>query len=136
MSIDHSVSDESELKSLTRSLTGYEDTQDELPQGDLDDLITVAAMEVYNEGGSDKWFTDTGLGQALLFTLCIYAKARVENYSVSSWTVGDQTINVQNAGDEDQVQFTRWAQAANDGIEASEEVTTTYTVENTAGYIG
>lgn len=136
MPIDYAVETEDELKSLARSITGYEDTQDELPAGHLDDLVTVAAMSVFNETGSDQWFADSGLGQALLFTLCIRTKERVENYSVSSWSVGDQTINVQNAGEEDQAQFVNWAQQVNDGLEASDEVTTAYTVENSAGYIG
>lgn len=136
MAIDYTVDSEADLKQLARGITGYEDTPDELPASDMSTLIQVAAMNVQNDTGSEKWFSDSGLGQALLFTLSVRAKERVENYSVSSWSVGDQTINVQGAGDDEQAQFQNWNEQINKGLEASDVVTTGFAPKNNSSYIG
>lgn len=134
MAIDTSVDSESDLKTLTRSLTQYSDTN--ISPTDLDNLVRVAAMRVETKAGSDAWFSDDELGKALLFTTCILTKASVENYSVNSWEIGDETIEVENASESESVQLSEWASAVADAIEESEETTGGYVPSNTANFIG
>jgi len=129
---------ESELKTMVRGLTLYDDTADELPNSDLQTQIAVAQMMLKNRTGSEDFYTDSGLGQALVGTTAILAKAAVENYSVDRWSVGADDIDVSNAGDADQMQFEAWNMLINDGIAESDSAskTTTPIPKNSANYIG
>lgn len=130
---DYAPTNEGELHTLVRGITDYDET--DLSPSRLKTLTRVAKMTLQNEAGSDKWYTDSGLGQALTFTLCIRAKESVENYSITSWSIGNETIDVSGVGDGDQ-QFTQWNSLAHDGLVNSDVASVTPTPNNTASYIG
>lgn len=134
MTIDTEVNDEQELKELARAITQYSTTN--ISDDDVDKLVKVSAMRVETKTGTDKWFSDRALGQALLYTLCIELKAAVENYSVDAWEIGDESIEVADGDGEASAQFTQWATAVAEGIEESTEVTGGYVPSNTSSFIG
>lgn len=109
------------VKRLVRTVTDYSDDADQLPEATLDELLDVAKLRLYNEVGADEFYDDSGLGQALVFTVAILAKARIENYSVTSWSIGDQRIDTSGVRDGDAEQFQRWTQMVADGISASDD---------------
>jgi len=131
----YDVTSDSELKTRVRALTGYEDTPDELSGTDLDSLVNAAKHRLAVQTGSENWYSDSAMGMALVGTTCIIAKSAVENYSVSSWTIGDQTIDVNGAGNVEQAQFQQWSQMVATGIRQSGD-TKTAVPTNTTDYIG
>jgi hypothetical protein len=109
-------SDEADVRDLVRGLTLYEDDADEIPQSTLNTQIRIAKMRLATETGSDAFFSDDALGEALVYTTAILAKSAIENYSITSWDLGVGEIDVSGAGDAEQVQFTQWADAASQAL--------------------
>lgn len=119
------ITDETELKSRVRDTSLYADNPDEVTSTELTSHIHNAQLRLVNETGSQAWYSDTGLMQALLYSTLIEAKLAIENYSVSSWDVGAGRIDVSGAGDNDQAQFEQWAEWVSQGIDFSDEVEAT-----------
>jgi hypothetical protein len=135
--VQYAPSDETELIEQVRALTMYDDTRDELPNATLQTQIGVAQMMLKNKTGSENFYSDSGLGQALLGTTAILAKAAVENYSVDRWSVGADDIDVSGAGDADQMQFEMWNKLINEGLsDSSTQKTASPVPRNSANYIG
>lgn len=134
----YAPSTDSEAREMIRGLTLYEDTSDELPQSDLDTQLSIAKMQLKNETGSEDFYSDEGLGQALVATTAILAKAAVENYSITRWDVGSESIDVSGAGDDAQAQFQQWASMAADGVASSSSSSKTQSATNinSANYVG
>lgn len=124
-----------EAATLVRALTDYENTPDELTDANLQQHLKLAKLRIYNEVDSNDFFSDSGLGQALIALAAIHAKLAVENYSVSGFTVGDQQIDVSGVRDADAAQLQIWAEMQADGL-AESEFTSTYAPNNTANYGG
>lgn len=141
MPSDFAPTTDGDVKTTVRHLTGYDGT--ELSDAEFSTLLDLTKLTLVNEtsvtsdeGDNDVWYTDNGLGQALIFTTAIRAKATVENYSVDRWDFADQQIDVRGAGDPDQVQFQRWMKGAANGLDASSEYEDDDpTPSNTASYI-
>lgn len=134
----YEITSDRELMSRVRGLTGYEDMPDELPIQELESIVETAKLNVDLEYGSTDWYSDKGLGLVLLGTTCIYAKAQVENYSVQSYSIGDESVEVQDAGPEDSAQFQTWANLVSEGAKNSDSVDTSFSASmtNTSDYIG
>jgi hypothetical protein len=132
---EYAPSDRRELTQLVRALTGYDDTSDQLPQSQLEQLIQVAQLRLANKAGDD-FYTDAGLGQALLGYAAILAKAEVENYSVSGYTIGATTVDTSGAGKDDAAQMNRWATLVTEGLDASTAYDAGGGLRDSAGYIG
>lgn len=130
--------DEQDALSLVRSLTFYEDSPDEITKSELQSHLRIAKMRLKTKTGSDNFYTDDGLGQALVASTAIVAKSAVENYSIDRWDLGAGEIDVSNAGDEDVLQMSQWAEMAADGIASSSSSTKNQspTNINSASYIG
>lgn len=135
---DFYPSSETEALELVRGLTLYEDSSNELPTDDLKTHLKIAKMRLFTKTGSDSFYSDDGLGQALVATTAIIAKSAIENYSIDRWDLGQGEIDVRNAGDEDVSQFAQWAQMAAEGISSSDTSTRSSTPipSNTAAYMG
>jgi hypothetical protein len=123
-----------DLEERVRSITGYSDTVDEMPRHELDDIIRNCKLEISNEVGSDNFFVDTGLQQALIYLTALRCKQRVENVIVTSFELGNQSVDLEDASDADQIQFSRWATAVDEGIRAS-NAQTVRKPSNTSDYI-
>jgi len=108
--------DDADTRQLVRALTQYEDNTDELPRSELDTHIRLAKMRLQTQTDKSDFYKIDGLGQALVATTAILAKAAVENYSVDRWDLGVGTIDVGSAGDADVVQFSEWASMAAEGL--------------------
>lgn len=132
---DFAPTDDSDVRSLARTLTQYD--TDELSKDDLDGHIQMSKLEIYNELDieSDDFFTDSGLGQALIASTAIFAKLAVENYSVTRWQVADQEIETDGMSDEESGQLQRWGDLYQSGIRKS-DLSSSSGPTNTAGYIG
>lgn len=128
---------DAELHEMVRALTGYEDAPDELPAQVLDKQVRLSKLRMATRVNAEtgEWFTDGALGQALIGCTAIIAKAEVENYSVSGWTVGDQQIRVNEATQEESSQFQLFNEILNEGLRNS-DATASYTLRNTTDYIG
>lgn len=132
------ISSDAEVKHKVRALTGYEDSDDELPEPTLDALLDISKSRLSTKAGSQAWYTDPSLGQALLGVTAILAKSSVENYSVDSWTIGEESINVSGSGDDSDAQFSHWNQLVVEGLKSSNNADTEHnlSVSNTSEYIG
>jgi len=111
-------SDQNDVVDYVRGLTDYDDTPDQLPSTALETLIDLARLRIYNSVGSKQFYADAGLGQALVATTAILAKERVENYSIASWSVGDQSVTVEGSGTAEQ--FNDWNDIVLEGLQASD----------------
>lgn len=137
---NYEITSDTELDERVRAETGYDDTPDELPQADLDTLRANAKLRLAVDGGvDDGWYDERALGMALLGVTCIKAKARVENYSVSSWSLGggDVSIDVRDS-DGDSIQMTEYENMVQMGMARADSVNATHTATNinSASYIG
>lgn len=128
---------DAELKTAVRAETQYEDTTDELPDSDLDTLVERAKAKVELETGSSKWYSDDGLGFALVAYTCMRAKAAMENATIERYTLGDHSVTVHNADPDTSQQIQQWGDDVRTGLNASSADTSQRpTMKNTSGYIG
>lgn len=135
MTIDAAPSDEGDVRDYVRTLTEYSDDDSQLPRKPLQDLTDIAKLRIYNRTGSESFFSDSGLGQALVGVTAILAKARVENYSVSSWSIGDETIDTSGMPAEDSIQVQQWNEMHVEGLQSSSSGGESAPM-NTSDYIG
>lgn len=117
MSQPFSLTSDSEVEERVRTLTGYEDTSEELPSSDFstasenEGVLGAAKAKIYTDVGLDDWYTDHHVGEALAYTAAILAKDRLENYTVESWTIGNgaESVEVRDASPGDSRQIESWA---------------------------
>lgn len=130
-------STDSDLKTAVRAETSYEDTDDQLPDSQLTTIIERAKAKVELETGSNQWYSDDGLGFALVAYTCMRAKSAVENVPLSSYSIGDEQVSFIQADPEDSAQLQQWAEDVNTGLEQSSVDTAIGpTPTNTSDYIG
>jgi hypothetical protein len=138
MSTSFEIKKDPELKERVRNLTGYEDNEDELPNEQLQGIIDTAKLELSTEFSSTDWYNDQPYTLVLLGTTCILAKSQVENYSVDSWSIGDESISVRDTDPSDSMQFQRWNDLINKGVKNSNVLreSKSSTLKNTSSFIG
>lgn len=117
MSDDLAPQNDTDLKELVRSLSGYDDNPDALPKSDLDSVVRTSKLRLKNKYNSMAWYSDSGYGEALLGLTLIRSKARVENYSLSEWEIGNQSVSVDADDPEDSQQLQDWNDMVNNGVE-------------------
>ena len=132
---DFAPTHDGEARTMVRTLTGYDDTNEELSSEALDSHLRIAKLQLYNDVGAESFYDDAGLGQALVAAAAIYAKASIENYSVDRWSIGDTEVDVGAFNNPEGAQFVRWAELHANGLQSS-DVTPDYAPSNTSGYIG
>ena len=120
-----------DVQDMVRAVTDYDERT--LSQTTLDKHIEIAKTVLYTRTSSDAFYTDAGLGQALVFATALLVKAAVENYSVTRWNIGDQYIDAGTDGTSDQ-QLQQWNSYVREGIRRSDETPTG--PRNSADYIG
>jgi hypothetical protein len=131
--------DDLELKEAVRDETSYENTEDELPESQLDGIIERSKGRLQLETGvaDGAWYSDRGLGFALGAYACMRAKAAVENISLSSYSLGDEQVSFTNTDPDSSQQLQQWAEDVNVGLDASSlDQPQGPTPTNTSGYIG
>lgn len=121
--ITFEINNDSDIKRFVRGITGYDPTPSELPQEDLETQIALAkgrlSME-YSLSGQP-WFSDQGLGIALVYGCAIYCKLTVENHSVASWDFGDEEIESRSLSPEESAQLSIWIDIVKDGTDNSDD---------------
>lgn len=128
---------DSELKNAVRGETSYEDTTDELPSSQLDVVVERSKGRMELETGSNNWYSDDGLGFALVAYTSMRAKAAVENIPLSSYNIGDEQVSFEHASPEDSHQLQQWAEDVNVGLNASNaDSAQGPQLADSAGYIG
>ena len=128
---------DTELKTIVRGETSYDDTADELPETQLDTLVERAKAKLEITTGSSQWFTDDGLGFALAAYACMRAKAAVENVPLSGYSIGDERVSFDADDPSVSQQLQQWAEDVNDGLDYSNvDSSQGPTPTNTSGYIG
>lgn len=136
MSLRYPTTD-TELKDIVRGMTSYDDAPDELPSSQLDAIVERAKAEVELSTGSDKWFSDDGLGFALAAYTAMRAKAAVENMPLSGYSIGDERVSFDQSPPEESHQLQQWAEDVQIGLDASDVDEAVGPVPtNTSGYIG
>lgn len=136
MSLRYPTTD-SELKTIVRDETSYDNTEDELPDTQLDTIVERAKGKVELTTGSNAWYSDDGLGYALAAYTSMRAKAAVENVPLSGYSLGDERVSFSSDDPEASQQLNQWAGDVKDGLEASDaDEAQGPTPTNTAGYIG
>lgn len=136
MSLRYPTTD-SELKTIVRDETSYDNTADELPDSQLDTLVERAKAKVELTTGSSAWYTDNGLGFALAAYACMRAKSAVENVPLSGYSLGDERVSFDADDPETSQQLQMWAEDVRDGLDASAvDDPQGPTPTNTSGYIG
>jgi hypothetical protein len=136
MSLKYPTTD-SELVQIVRGETGYEDTEDELPQADMDVVVGQSKARVELSTGSTQYYSDDGLGFALAAYTKMRAKAAVENVSLASYTIGDEQVSFKDADPETNQQLQQWAEDVRVGLDSTDvDEDTGLKPRNTSGYIG
>jgi hypothetical protein len=130
-------STDTELKDKVRAETSYDDTADELPTTQLDELVGQSKAYVELSTGSDAWYRDDGLGFALVAYTCMRVKSAVENISLSSYTLGDEQVSFDTDDPEDSQQLESWADDVVVGLSASNvDDSTRPQIRDSANYVG
>jgi len=134
----YQIKDDIDLKDSVRDLTGYRDNRDELPEPELNGIIETMKLRLSTKFSDTNWYSDDGYSLVLLGATCIYCKAQVENYSVDSYSIGDESIEVSNATPEDSSQFQLWKDMVVEGTKNSSvlESSSSSRMLNTSEYIG
>lgn len=136
MSLKYPTTD-SELKSIVRGETSYDNTSDELPDTQLDTIIARAKGKVELTTGTDSWYSDDGLGYALGAYTCMRAKAAVENVPLSGYSLGDERVSFNADDPETSQQLQQWAGDVRDGLGASDaDSSVGPTPTNSSSFIG
>jgi hypothetical protein len=131
------VTSDNDVYDRVYALTNYADTQEELPQTQLSVLLDVAKNRMENDTQTDKWYVEQPLGDALVAYTCIRAKAAIENFAISGYTMGDEQIQTRNADPDDSQQIQLWADDIQAALNSSSiDSSTSQKVRNTSGYIG
>jgi hypothetical protein len=129
--------DDTELAAAVRAETSYEDTEDELPQSQLTHLIERSKAKLELETGVSSWFSNDGIGFALVAYTCMRAKAAVENISMSSYEIGAEQVDFHHADPEDNMQMQQWADDVNTGLDATDvDDSGNLQMADGAGYMG
>lgn len=129
--------DDTELVQIVRGETGYEDTEDELPQSDMDVVVGQSKARLELRTGSDAYYSDDGLGFALAAYTKMRAKAAVENVSLASYTIGDEQVSFKEADPETNQQLQQWAEDVRVGLDSTDvDSDSGLKPRNTSGYIG
>lgn len=128
---------DSELYARVRDETSYEDTQDELPQSQLQGIAEIAKGRLELEVGTDQWYSDDGIGFALGAYTAMRAKAAIENVPLASYSIGDEQVSFDDDSVDDSAQYQQWAEDINVGLNASEiDEPQGPTLQNSTSYIG
>jgi hypothetical protein len=136
MSVRH-PSNDSELKTAVRAETSYEDTPDELPSDTFDDLVERAKARLEVQTGTDQWYSDNGLGLALVAYTCMRAKASLENISMAGYSIGAEDVDFHHADPDDNLQMQQWAEDVRVGLDASSlDSSTNLQMADGANYVG
>jgi len=133
------LENDSELKQAVRDATSYENTQDELPEGQLDGLLNKSKRRLYGKTGADGWYDDINYGRALEAWACIEVKAAVENIHIESYSIADESLSLRNASREQSQQLQLWLSDAREAIDDSTvafENEQDVPFQNTSAYIG
>jgi hypothetical protein len=131
------IQSDSDLRDAVRAETSYDDTEDELPQSQLDTLIDRAKHRVSVETGSEQWYSDDGLGLVLVAYTCMRTKSSMENFAIEEYSLGNQDITTRNADPEDSQQIQQWAEDVRVGLDRSTvDESPTPKPRNTAHYVG
>lgn len=127
-----------ELKTIVRGETSYEDTEDELPDSQLDVIVDRAKATVELKTGSNNWYSDDGLGHALAAYTAMRAKSAVENVGLDSYSLGDTDVSFSDTDPDSSQQLQQWADDVALGLNASDVDTSgsSLQMENTSGYVG
>lgn len=120
-----SVTSDSDVITRVRIITGYDDQPDEIPQTTMSGLLDAAMAKLYSDIQTTAWYSDHNIGQALVYTLCIMSKLRVENYSVKKWSLGNESLTTLNANPDEEGQLQEWNDEINDNLEDSDEASIT-----------
>lgn len=115
-----SVTSDNEVEARFRTITGYDDTDDEVPLTVFDGILQAAKAKVYGDTGSTNWYADHHLGEVLVYTCAIIAKHRVENYSVAQWSIGNHSVTTTADSDESAL-IQQWLDIINNNIGESDE---------------
>jgi len=135
--MDFAITSDSELKERVYAATSYDDSPDELPDSQLSTILDTAKLRLYQEAGSDNWYSSDGLGLALFAYTAMRAKASVENIPLDSYDLGDEVVEFNTDDPDNSVQLNQWADDVAAGLAAFEEGSDDARVPtNTAGYIG
>lgn len=116
-----SVTTDTETIARVRTITGYDDTVDEISQATLSNLLDAAKAKVYSDADSTAWYSDHHMGQVLVYTLCIQSKLRVENVSTKSWSLGNESITALTADPDVEGQLNEWNNEINENLGDSPE---------------
>lgn len=129
--------DDDDVFDAVRDETSYDDTSDELPSSQLEGILERAKHRVALETGSDRWYSDSGLGMVLIAYTCMRAKAAVENVPLSNYSIGDESVSFDADSPEDSAQYQQWADDIRAGLNASDlDSSSGMHMRNSAGYIG
>lgn len=133
------VTNDTDIKNRVYAQTMYEDSVEELPNNTLDTLLDMAKSRMMDESNLSEgdWFRDRSLGNALVAYTCIRAKAAVENFAVSGYTMGDEQIQTRNADPESSQQIQMWAEDIRVALDASElDTDSSNGMRNTSSFVG
>jgi hypothetical protein len=111
----YDITSDAYLKYMVRTITGYADTPNELPESKLDSLIEASKLQVHTKTDANSWYSDRGLGMVLLGVTSAKCKSMVENHSIQSWDFGAGKIEARDQRG-NAVQYDQYESMIQDGM--------------------
>jgi len=135
--MDYDITTDDDLYSSVRAETGYKDNTDELPKSKLQTLVNDAKLLLSVRFEETDFYHSRPLTLVLLGTVCIKAKARMENAHIKSWDFGGGSV-VAKTSDDDELQVQRYETWINTGVSEMEDTTSHSqpAFGNTHDYVG
>lgn len=141
MAEPYAVTSDSELETAARDLTSYD--PDELPgddtTGQMKGLIDAAKRELHIRTGSNQWYSDLAYGDALTYMTALKMKEAVENVSISSYGIADESVSFTDTDPETSQQIVSWSESMNRALNQSElsfDTEQDFGLRNTGAFIG
>lgn len=133
------ITDDATLKERVRTATGYEDSEEEVTDTELDTHVSDAKADLYARTDSQTWYDDTAYGQSLKWWTCIIVKAAVENIVIEEYTLGGgaESISYHDADPQSSQQIDMWADAVARNLDnADVENNPSPSFRNSSNFVG
>jgi len=116
----YDITSDSEAKNAVRRLTQYSDS--DISTNDLDGVLSDAKREIALRAEATNWYSDRGLGHALVGMTAALAKGAVENSPVRIDNIGPNDVTFRTS-DGDSLQVAKYEDMVQRGLAESDETT-------------
>lgn len=120
-----------ELYDIIRDITGYGDSVDKAV---LESQIRIAKLRLYNRTGKDDFYDNASLTQALLGYTGMLTKSTVENTTLESYEIGDESVQFGNVNSNNPI-MDLWAEMVAEALGDIDSASDNMGMSNSSSFI-